>query len=268
MPEPDAPTPSSEDATDRAERFVFIGGLHRSGTTLLAELLGAHPELTTISGSPASHDEGQHLQSVMPTDEAFGGPGVFAFDPAVHLTEADATTPDADRAQMRAAWRPFTDATCPTIVEKSPPNLLRFRYLQRVFEGASCIAIVRHPIAVAHATEFWAGTGIQRLLEHWVIAHERLALDAPHVERLHTLRYEDLVADPNRELARIHHFLGVEPVAVDAEVRDDTNRRYFARFRHSRWLPAALKIRPHVRAYEDRIRALGYGYSLRDQMRR
>jgi Sulfotransferase family len=265
MPDRETLAMSTGAQSDSTDRFVFVGGLHRSGTTLLAELLGSHPELTTISGSPASHDEGQHLQDVIPTDVAFGGPGVFAFDPAVHLTEADATTPDSDRARLRAAWRPYTDPSCTTVVEKSPPNLLRFRYLQRVFDGSSCIAIVRHPIAVAHATEFWADTGISRLLEHWVVAHERFAEDAAHIARLHVLRYEDLVADPNRELARIHRFLGVAPVGVDAEVRDDTNRRYFARFRHSRWQPPALKIRRHVRAFEERIRALGYDYSLRDQ---
>ncbi len=245
-------------------RLVFIGGLHRSGTTLLAQLLGEHPALTTIAGSGASHDEGQHLQDVMPTDEAFGGPGVFAFDPGVHLTEADVDDAESIRRRLLAAWRPHTDVTCATIVEKSPPNLLRFRYLQRAFPGAACIAIVRHPIAVAHATEFWAKTGIERLLEHWIVAHEQFEADRPSIERLHVVRYEDLVANPAREIAKVHEFLGVAVVAPEVAVRDDTNRRYFARFRHSRWMPPSLKIRPVVRRFEQRIAGLGYGYSLRD----
>jgi hypothetical protein len=30
-------------------RFVFLAGLHRSGTTLLARLLAAHPEISGFS---------------------------------------------------------------------------------------------------------------------------------------------------------------------------------------------------------------------------
>jgi hypothetical protein len=68
-------------------RFVFIGGLHRSGTTLLARCLAEHPEVSGFSGTRALEDEGQHLQNVYQPGRAYGGPGRFGFDPEAHLTE-------------------------------------------------------------------------------------------------------------------------------------------------------------------------------------
>ena len=62
-------------------RFVFLAGLHRSGTTLLARLLAAHPDISGLSGTGVPADEGQHLQSVYPAAKVYGGPGRFGFAP-------------------------------------------------------------------------------------------------------------------------------------------------------------------------------------------
>jgi hypothetical protein len=245
--------------------MIFVGGLHRSGTTLLAEMIAEHPMISGIRDTGVSHDEGQHLHDVIENDNVFGGPGRFALDPGTHLTEQDATRlPDAAR-RMFDAWRPYTTPGAPFVVEKSPPNLLRFRFLQAAFPHARCIAIVRHPIAVSQATEFWAKASIADLIEHWLHAHEVFERDHAHLQHALVLRYEDVVADPNAALARIDEFLGLPVHATAVEVQGDTNRRYFKRFRHSRYLPAALKIAPYVRRYESRLAALGYGYSLRDR---
>ena len=64
-------------------RFVFLAGLHRSGTTLLARLLAAHPEVSGFSGTGAPADEGQLLQSVYPAATAStAAPGGSASRPS------------------------------------------------------------------------------------------------------------------------------------------------------------------------------------------
>jgi len=79
-------------------RFVFLAGLHRSGTTLLARLLAAHPEVSGFSDTGVPADEGQLLQTVYPAAKVWGGPGRFGFAPdafssrAISMTDA---TPDA-----------------------------------------------------------------------------------------------------------------------------------------------------------------------------
>ncbi len=82
------------------------------------------------------------------------------------------------------------------------------------------IVILRHPVVVSLATTKWTPTLVSRngrvrtslpsLVSHWIKAHEVLRDDAPHIERLHVLRYEDLVSDPDTELRTIQLFLGLD----------------------------------------------------------
>ena len=69
------------------QRLVFVGGLHRIGTTPLARCLAAHPQISGFEHTGVEEDEGQHLQTVYPPARAHGGPGRFALSAAAHLTE-------------------------------------------------------------------------------------------------------------------------------------------------------------------------------------
>ena len=132
--------------------FVFVGGLHRSGTTLLGRCMAEHAQVSGFSGTGAREDEGQHLQTVYRAGKSHGGPGRFGFDPDAHLTEGSALVSDESRRLLLEQWGPHWDMSRPVLVEKSPPNLIRTRFLQALFPGARMIALVRHPVAVAGAT--------------------------------------------------------------------------------------------------------------------
>jgi hypothetical protein len=207
-------------------KFVFIGGLHRSGTSALHRILRSHDDVSGFRDTGAVEDEGQHLQGVFPPAAAFGGPGRFAFDERSHLTETSPLIDDANRRKLYAEWSRYWDPNKDVLVEKSPPNIIHSRFLQAMFPHSWFVFIVRHPIPTALATQKWSGTGIRDLLRHWVEAHAILLDDLGFLRRCLLLRYEDLCASPDTELARVWAFLELEP-RPPAEALRDQNQRYF-----------------------------------------
>jgi hypothetical protein len=246
-----------------ADRIVFVGGLHRSGTSLLAHALARHPAVSGFRDTGAPEDEGQHLQSVYPIAKVHGGPGKFGFDPASHLTEDSPLVTAENRARMLEEWSRHWDLDREVLLEKSPPNLLKTRFLQALFPGARFVMIVRHPIPVALATARWRETrGLHRLIRHWLVCHERFAADRPKLARVHVVRYENLVRDPAATLADVLGFLGLEGKPPPVEVDPGPNVRYLERWEE---LKRELLMRVYLGLtelrYERRVRR--FAYSLR-----
>ena len=88
------------------ERLVFVGGLHRSGTSLVHGCLAAHPDATGFSGTGVPEDEGQHLQTVYRPDHRFGGAGIFGLRAGAHLTERSPLASAESRDRLLAEWGP------------------------------------------------------------------------------------------------------------------------------------------------------------------
>lgn len=243
--------------------YAFVAGLHRSGTTLVADILGDHPEASGLSGTGVPEDEGQHLQDMVTAAKDHGGAGSFAFDGEAHLTEEDPRAGREAGERMAKAWEPYWDLGKPVLVEKSPPNLLRTRFLQACFPDARFVVVVRHPVPVALSTHKWSVLNtLERQVRHWVAAHETFREDEPELDRVHVLKYEDLVADPDEAAAGVHEFLGLDPEPVEREVRD-ANEGYLETWRELR---EGLLKGPYVRWIETQSEAdvEPFGYSLRD----
>ncbi len=241
---------------------LFVCGLHRSGTSLVHRCLARHPEVFGFHDTGMPEDEGQHLQTVYPPAYRHGGPGRFGFDPASHLTEESPLVTDANRARLIEEWGSHCSGGGGLFVEKSPPNLVRTRFLQAMFPRASFLVVVRHPAAVAGATQKWSHTPSTSLVHHWVACHTTLRADAPQLERVRVVRYEEMVADPDASLAAIYDWLGLAPQASGEPVRADVNARYFARWRSRARLAGRLDRKLAARRYEGDVRS--WGYSLRD----
>ena len=180
--------------------FLFIGGLHRSGTTPLYYLMGSDPRISIFRNTGAIQDEGQFLQSVYPVDGYHGGPGDLGLNPAAHLTEASEYV-KAGRRSIYKEWKQYWNIKKPILAEKSPANIIRSRYLQAVFPDAIFIFILRHPIATCMATSKWTGAYMTTLIQNWVICHELLLEDLPFLKRAMVLKYEEFTKNP-KEFSR------------------------------------------------------------------
>lgn len=242
-------------------KHIFIGGLHRSGTSLVHRLLRAHPGVAGFERTGVPEDEGQHLQDTLPTARSLGGPGRFGFRRGAHLTEHSPLAVPATRDALLAAWGPLWTGAAEHRVEKSPPNLLRFRLLQALFPEAVFVAVVRHPLAVALATQrmrrLYRLRSVRSLLEHWLACQERFELDRPHLRRLHVVRYEELVADPAAAWSALLESCGLEYAPLGEEVQDGADARHARRWARLRRLPW---VAGPVMSRERRV--AGHGYSL------
>jgi Sulfotransferase family len=252
-----APAREASALASVGERLVFLGGVHRSGTTPLARWLAAHPQVSSLAGTGVPMDEGQHLQSVYPSAQIFGGLGRFGFAPAAHLTESSRlVTPNA-AARLLQAWAPWWELSAARLLEKSPPNILRTRFLQALFPSSSHVILVRHPVAVAYATQRWSQTSIPELLRHWVICYRTFLDDSPYLHHVKLVRYEDLVRWPHGVLKDIWRFLGLKPAATIPDVRRHVNMHYYLQWREK---SSAAANRAAVERYAGE--AMLFGYSL------
>jgi len=207
--------------------FLFIGGLHRSGTTLLADILSQHPDIATFRDADVHEDEGQFLQSVYPTDNAYGGPGRFAFDKRAHLTEESPLLTNQNKKRLMEEWSRYWDLSKPILVEKTPANIIHSRFLQAIFPNSHFIFIMRHPVATSIATHKWSGTGIYSLINHWVTCHEIIEGDMPHLKHSITITFERLILQPEEVLKELESFIGIAKHSHDFSIDPTRNQKYF-----------------------------------------
>lgn len=250
----------SQDRCVIGNRFVFIGGLHRSGTSLLHEILRCHPDMSGFSETGVPEDEGQHLQKVYPPAKAFGGPGRFGFDKASFMDEGHPLATPENGARLYEQWRPWWDTSKSVLLEKSPPNLVRTRFLQQLFPGSRFIILLRHPVAVAYATRKWCHNSIPDLVEHNLRCYERFLEDMPKLKQVLVLRYEEFVQNPEEHIGKIFDWLGVARVTFPQQVRSDINARYLAKWRKDcrRLKGYKMKIQCLFRRFQKRSAVFGY----------
>jgi hypothetical protein len=241
-------------------RLVFVCGLHRSGTSLIHRCLAAHPEVSGFHDTDVPEDEGQHLQTVYPPAYRYGGAGLFGFDPAARLTETSPLVSPDSRERLLREWGVHWRPGAAVGIEKSPPNLIRTRFLQALFPTAAFVVVLRHPVAVAGATRKGRRKrlGYLPLIRHWVACHSILAADAPHLHNVQVVRYERFVADPDAELARLHASIGLEPHPSGEPVRQRINDAYFARWKGTRNPLRRIDRSRAVTRCESDVRRFGY----------
>ena len=240
------------------KRFLFIGGLHRSGTSILHRLLCEHPMTSGFHDTGVPEDEGQHLQTVFSPAHEYGGPGEFAFHPDAHLTEDSSLISPENRDRLLMEWGAYYDLDKPVWLEKSPPNLIRSRFFRAIFPGSRFLFIVRHPIAVSLATEKWSDRTINERLLHWNMAYSLMFDDIEDENDCLVIRYEDFVARPELMLNEVCQLIGIGSFAP-AEVVENHNEKYFSDWqqRYASQIGALQAVLPSNGSLLDK-----FGYSL------
>lgn len=214
---------------------VFIVGLNKSGTSLLYLLLSRQPGLSGLRGASDKVKtgsarlnltdygliEGHKLEGLPRRLRPSQSSNLFASPKTVdsyRLTEIDAQ--DGDRHMAEAAYRSAMIDPELRLVEKSPPNLIRTRYLQALFPDSSFVAIVRDPYAnvSANAKKRTKWGSVSEQAAHWNAAYTQFLADRTKLKRCMTVQYETLVSDPAPTLKRICAFCAL---AFDEEMLAD-----------------------------------------------
>jgi len=200
---------------------IFIGGVPRSGTTLLRVVLDTHPkifcgtELRAVHAlatlwSSADQRSGQLL------NDAYGVPSdslrrIFA---------------DLIMSFLTPAWAKSGKAR---VAEKTPSNVLVFPQLHALFPNSPLIHVLRDVRDVVasrlerdkeRSSSSVDSVGLARLrAREWAdtMRIRREMLDHPDRSRVyHELRYEDLVRAPQQTLTPMFEFIGeaFDPVVL------------------------------------------------------
>lgn len=209
------------------DRPVFVGGCPRSGTTLFGTMLHSHPALAippeTRFVVEAFHRRGEFgdLSSVearRAVGEWVVGTRSTRFRQLAldrkRVVDAVADAPPTIGSMSGAVLREFAVAHGkPRWGDKRPKYVEVLPLVFRLFPDAQFIHLVRDARGcTASLKELgWWGWGAPEALDRWRASVEagiearRLCSPDQYLE----LRYEDLVADPAGQLARVCEFLGV-----------------------------------------------------------
>lgn len=191
---------------DNETRPVFIVGLPRSGTSLLEQMLAAHPQIYAAG-------EVEELDSI--TYELAGGP-------IAHLWPARAAALDAASLQALAQrylhMLPPAAQQAQRIIDKLPYNFVRLGFIHLLFPQARIIHIQRDPrdVALSIFLQEFAGSHpyanhIEDIAHHILfhrrcMQHWRVTLPEGALFELH---YEDMVDDPELYAHAVLDFLGL-----------------------------------------------------------
>jgi hypothetical protein len=211
------------------DRLVFLIGAPRSGTTLTARMLGAHPAVLAPA-EPHLMPPLAHLGFHEKVDEA-------PYDPVITqigLREFVATLPSGE-ADYLEALRRFSDhlyeralavSGRQILLDKTPAYALVLEFLAKLYPKARYVVLTRHPIAIwsSYIDSFFAGDAAAAharnpILERYVPAIARFLRTRP-VPLIH-LRYEDLVRDPEKNLREVCAFLVLAFVPRMIQYGDD-----------------------------------------------
>ncbi len=221
--------------------IAFIVGIPRSGTTLLAECLARHPN---ISVTPETHFFRRFCRSAKSAEKALPRERAAYIrteisaaldDPANKAIPATSSFKTEDNPSLKslikgilAEYRKIHD--CKILIEKTPDHLLQIPAIRACFPDAKFIHIVRDPRDVALSWQGvpWNPAGILWPGWKWRTANaDALACFEELPGNTITVRYEDLLSDPQSTLTAVIRFLGLpEAPKIHARIENSIAKTF------------------------------------------
>ncbi len=209
-----------------SDRPIFVVGCPRSGTTLMQLMLHAHPRIAippetrfllrsyderSLFGDLNDPAERRKLGEWLTRGNNFGDLGLDRAETIEDIVAAGPSLGSASAAIFQAYARKHGK---PRWGDKRPAYLLSLDVVRWMFPDAQIVHIIRDGrdcVASMKEADWYRGH-IDKGISAWVrgmAAAERAARDLPS-DQFYELHYEDLVAEPEKELRKLCDFLGEE----------------------------------------------------------
>ena len=186
-------------------KWVFVVGCYNSGTTFLHNLLASHPDVGSMP------DEGQFYTDQLLLPRAVKLPRLWAIEPEwFYMDENSGQNVNLNRLKRQWGAR-YNDPTRPVLLEKSPTNAARTLWLQKYFENAYFIGIIRNGYAVAEGIRRKAGHPLKVAAAQWARSSEIMLRDFDMLCNKKLIRYETLTDSPKETFRETLEFLDLDP---------------------------------------------------------
>ncbi|GIK39964.1 MAG: hypothetical protein BroJett011_37970 [Chloroflexota bacterium] len=188
----------------KPDKWVFVVGCYNSGTTLLHNLLASCPEVGSMP------NEGHVYTDQLLIPKSVGLYRLWAIKPELFYLDENSQSHIKVNKLKRQWGARYNNPNRPILLEKSPPNTARMRWLQQHFENAHFIGIVRNGYAVAAGIKQKAGCSIEAAARQWAHSNEIMLHDFNFLQHKLLVRYETLTESAEEVFQQMLDFIGLK----------------------------------------------------------
>jgi len=189
------------------KNLFFVTGFARSGTTLLATLLGRNAD---VCATPETcFFEHIYRRKGQPTLSSIEN---SRFYQDLNLSISSNLDFSSYRNLFVSGLKAFNQNNKKIIIEKSPHHLAFLPSIFHEFPNTKVIVIIRDPrdIFCSLRDVEWAHSSPLRHAAEWSARHSQLIkLESVYPDNIFITKYEDLIQEPHNELTRICKYLGL-----------------------------------------------------------
>lgn len=201
------------------EIWVFMGGCYNSGTTVLREIISAHPEVASLPR------EGVEMTDAFPDLEA-GGWARMWFRNA-KAADLSGYNPLALAQKAKRDWSPWWRQGAKVFIEKSIVHAAWMPTLNSGFPNARFIGVIRNGYCVCEGIRRRAQPSgrarealgrndypLDEIGRQWNFANQVLRRDRLVIENYHEVRYEEFTKNPLQTIRTLFEYIGVDSGVV------------------------------------------------------